>query len=102
MDELIVETLADVAKRLETSGERVEPWDELKTRAAELIGRNMGRIEAEETLMQFVRRKGWPEKFRVMVSQVVQIAQQNRWTVEAQAARLASVEELQVVSLARV
>ena len=102
MDELIVETMAEVAKRLEASGDRVEPWDELKARAAELIGRNMGRIEAEETLMQFVRRKGWPEKFRTMVSQVVQIAQQNRWTAEAQAARLASVEELQVVSLAGV
>ena len=97
-----MENLADVVKRLGPQGDVVEPWDELKTRAAELIGRNMGRIEAEETLMQFVRRKGWPEKMRAMVVQVVQIARQNRWTAESQANRLTRVEELQVVSLAGV
>ena len=100
--ELVCENGADLAKRLGVSGERRDPWRELMLQAEGLMERGLSGLEMEEALMQFFRRQGWPEKMRPMVSQVLQQAQQQKWTADAEASRLANVEQLEVVSLADV
>ncbi len=100
--ELDMVNLADVAKDVGVSGKRRDPWGELMLQAEGLVGRGVSKLEIEEALMQFVRKQGWPEKMRAMVSQIVQQVQQQKSTAEAEASRLATVEQMEVVSLAEV
>ncbi len=100
--ELVCENGADLAKRLEVTGARRDPWGELTLQAERLVARGLSRLDMEEALMQFVRQQGWPEKMRAMVSQIVQQVQQQKSTAEAEASRLATVEQLEVVPLAEV
>ncbi len=100
--ELNIVNLADVAKDMGVSGKRIDPWGQLTLQAEGLVGRGLSKLEIEEVLMQFVRKQGWPEKMRAMVSQIVQQVQQQKSTAEAEASRLATVEQLEVVSLADV
>ena len=100
--ELQTVCLADVAVNLDATEKRVDQWGELMLRADELLTHGLSGSKLEEGLMQFVRMRGWPEKLRGTVRQVVRQAEHKKLKADAEARRLAAVEELQVVSLAKV